>query len=51
VADRIGEQCEIGVVRDNKVVYVDRDSVKDRDLHDAYLDVWAAMAGAQFPPP
>ena len=23
VADRIGEQCEIGVVRDNKVVYVD----------------------------
>ena len=27
-----------------------RDSVKDRELHDAYLDVWAAMAGVQFPP-
>jgi DNA-binding IclR family transcriptional regulator len=23
VADRIGEQCEIGVVRDSEVVYVD----------------------------
>jgi hypothetical protein len=28
-----------------------KDSVKDRELHDAYLDVWAAMAGVQFPPP
>ena len=28
VADRIGEQCEIGVVRDNEVVYVD--SVRSR---------------------
>jgi hypothetical protein len=28
-----------------------RDSVKDRELHDAYLDVWAAMEGVQFPPP
>jgi hypothetical protein len=28
-----------------------KNSVKDRMLHDAYLDVWAAMAGVQFPPP
>jgi hypothetical protein len=28
-----------------------KNSVKDRELHDAYLDVWAAMAGVQHPPP
>ena len=28
-----------------------KDSVRDRTLHDAYFEVWRAMAGIQNPPP
>lgn len=28
-----------------------KDSVRDRDLHDAYMDVWHSMARVQIPAP
>jgi hypothetical protein len=36
----------------NKIDYPNfKDSIKDEQLHDAYVDVWAVMAGIQPLPP